>query len=329
MSDRDKVPPPPWATPAERNPTRERAQPPPPEAADGGGARWPSVDDLARDGAGRPTPPADADPEPPPAAEETAPPDRGAPAGAGAAPWEQPRAAGPDPEPIPLDTGRAPQGPRSPYAGADDGAPAEPPPRVPASAGESADGGPPPGRPAPRPAGAARGAASSIIRTEATPMWRIVVVRVVVPVALILSFFTLYNHWTTKSAFKTQVSHDAIMGFDANILSTIEEMAAREGYKLGDDGVQGWILGAERRWIVRVHVRKRALVVIPYYSHFVFEGDLPYNMHVESHLDHFAEDTRWSFDEAIIQTFQMVNPSRPNLRAEVEAMRSRSAPPPR
>lgn len=304
MSDRSKVPPPPWAT--KDDPPRSTDERPPAAGAPGdkGSAPWPSLDEVVSNRAAG-------------AAQEQA----------------RPRRPAPDPEPeaIPLDQALSPDGPRSPYGGSDDGLSPEPPQRI--AAPGSAPAAPPEPTPtahqAARPGAIALGAASGMIRTEATPMWRIVTVRYVIPLVMLLVLITGYRFWVTKSAFKTTVTHGTIMGFDANILDAFEETAVNEGYRLGEDGVQGWLLGAERRWIIRVHVRCRALLVVPYYTHFVFEGDLPYNLHVDTHLNHFSEDTRWSFDETMIQQYSTLDKDKGVIAAEVVELRQRSLPPPR
>jgi hypothetical protein len=313
MADRSKVPPPPWA--AKGDPPRSSDERP--ASGDKGSAAWPSLDELASNGTADTAPPAPA----------ASPQD-------GDALWDaRPPRRAPDPEPdaIPLDMAPSPGGPQSPYGDSSDGPPPEPP--QPIAPPKTASATPPETTPqqhqAANPRAAAKGAASGIIRSQATPMWRIVLVRLVIPVFVVLVFVTVYRFWVTHSTFKTAVTHGTIMGFDANILDTIEEAADAKSYKLGDDGVQGWVLGAERRWIIRVHVRCRAFVVVPYYTHFVFEGDLPYNAHVETHLYHFTDDTRWMFDEAIIEQYRLMGQDRVNIAAEVQQLRQRSLPPPR
>ena len=110
---------------------------------------------------------------------------------------------------------------------------------------------------------------------------------------------TWFDRWTTRSALNQSINQDVIMGFDSHLLSSTEAYAASKGYTLGPDGVQGWLLGEDRRWAISVHVRLRAAVVVPYHAHLVFENDIPFMFQAESRARRFLDDG-WYFDQAMV-----------------------------
>ena len=146
------------------------------------------------------------------------------------------------------------------------------------------------------------------------------------PVLLFLIGMSLFNPFANHAAIANYVRLNSGMGFDSGMLDGIEELCEQEGIGLAKDGVQGWVTGEDKRWVIVAHVRCWAFMVIPYGQHFRFSDELPDDGHTQRHLDNFVRDG-WYFDRAIIEAYreESTSPDAPEYAQKAEG--SIQAPP--
>lgn len=141
-----------------------------------------------------------------------------------------------------------------------------------------------------------------MVKLGTTPVWKIAL-RFFAPVIVVLIGFSLFNPFRTHAVIANYLGFETVMGFDSGLLVGIEEECEDKGLKIAEDGVQGWVTGADARWVIIAHVRCWAFVVIPYTVHFRFSNDLPFDGHTQRHLDNFVRDG-WYFDRVIIEDYR-------------------------
>jgi len=146
---------------------------------------------------------------------------------------------------------------------------------------------------------------------------------------VLLALATWFNRWSIRSSIEGSVKHDVIMGFDAHLLESTRTHAAAEGFTLGPDGVQGWLVGEDRNWIISVQVQMRGALVFPYFTHLVFEDTIPHSFDAESRAAAFV-DAGWYFDEAMVERAERPLKARHEYgsRQIVQQMREQIVEPP-